>query len=196
MQAFPCVLGDEAEAREVFRCIENMVGRSVGETRMIQALNQSTFAPIRSIAANIDGIGGGTSRGAHKYQYPLMVTIKRLMNALCAVIPLAMHGTLLNMLPTVETSSVLIALAYVIDVNTSQRVLARNSMSILYQHLKGCSETAMWTGEVKGNVLNVRVINGERKPIQISHMLRKVAAAASTTDKSLRCCQCYRHVSP
>ena len=122
--------------------ISLLARRTVGETNMSDALKTSTYAPLRSIAGKIDGIGAGSDREDHKYQHPLMVTMKRLMNSLSCVIPLLMPASILNSLPKNENASMIIAMAYVIGVNTSVRAMERNSLALLFQHIKGCSEAA------------------------------------------------------
>ena len=163
--------------------------RTVGEQKMIDALSTSTFIPLRNVADRIDGIGAGRTREAHKYQHPFLVTMKRFMNALCCVLPLSMPASILNGLPMNENASMIIAMAYVIDVNTSTRAMERNSMAIFYQHLKGCSEPGMYTGFVVGSVIKVRTRVGKNTPFKVTaklyRLLQKIACNASATDESL-----------
>ena len=48
------------EFEKCVKMISLLARRTVGETKMSDALKTSTYAPLRSIAGKIDGIGAGS----------------------------------------------------------------------------------------------------------------------------------------
>ena len=105
------------------------------------------------------------------------------------MIPLLMPASILNTLPKNENASMIIAMAYVVDVNTSIRAMERNSLALLFQHIKGCSEAGMYTGCMRGNVIKIRPRLRNNTSLWVTErrlaILKRVVCNGSSTDDPL-----------
>ena len=95
-----------------------------------------------------------------------------------------MPASILNSLPKNENASMIIAMAYVIDVNTSVRAMERNSLALLFQHIKGCSAAGMYTGCMRGNVIKIRPRPGNNTSFRVTERMMAILKHVSCNDSS------------
>lgn len=127
-----------------------------GETKLAESMTTSASIIINMVINNVDDLGGGTQR-EHKWQHPLLVTLKRFVNGLTCIIPVPFPGQLINQISLDADGMAILALIYFVDKFTSNRAVERNSLWILHNKFKGRQNTFEYAGLIQGNVLAINL---------------------------------------